>query len=117
MSSFDRETPCPHCGGRLIETAAGIICAMHCRGIPTAVAVAAERPVRLRAGFYDYRGRLIVRTEWERPVRGVLHKWELADWDRGAVLIEGLETYRTMRDAVAALDREHEQTRHRPTPT
>lgn len=61
---------------------------------------------RIRPGFYEYRGRLIVRTEWERPVRGLMYKWELADWDRGEVLIEGRDTYRTLRDAKAAIDRE-----------
>lgn len=62
---------------------------------------------RIRAGFYEYGGRLIVRTEWERPVCGLMYKWELADRDEwGGVVIEGMHTYRTLRDAKAAIDRE-----------
>lgn len=59
---------------------------------------------RRSAGFYAYRDRLIVRTQWDGPKGGKVWLWEHASWDRGEVVIDGMTGYPTLRAAKAALD-------------
>ena len=64
---------------------------------------------RLAAGRYAYRGRVIVRTDWPGEGRrgGTVLKWELGRLDsHGIVSLDGDYGYRTLRDALQAVDEE-----------
>lgn len=66
---------------------------------------------RFTAGRYCYRGRYIIRTSWEDtgPRGGTHYLWELGTEDKyGAVNLDGAGGFRTMRDAMAEVDKEHE---------
>lgn len=70
-----------------------------------------EKRHRLSAGRYSYRGRVIVRTEWEREGSrgGTRYLWELGKHDPDAgVVLDGYEGFRTLREAMRAVDVEVE---------
>jgi hypothetical protein len=65
---------------------------------------------RIQAGVYETEDgqHRIVRTEWDRPRRGVFYLWEHATWDATvrAWCIDGWPAERTLRAARAALEKE-----------
>lgn len=64
-----------------------------------------ERARRRRAGSYDYRGHVIVRTTWDGPQGGKIGRWEIGYLDeQGVVTLDSIDSYRTLRDAKAAVD-------------
>lgn len=70
-----------------------------------------EKRHRFAAGRYVYRGRAIVRTEWEREGRrgGTVYLWELRKKDPDAgIVLDGYEGFRTLREAMRAVDVEVE---------
>lgn len=67
------------------------------------------RPVKVTAGRYRYRGRWVIQTCWDGPRGGNRWRWEIGDDDKhepGAVILDGLDNYRTMREAMDAIDKD-----------
>lgn len=72
-----------------------------------------EKRHRVTAGRYLYRGRAIVRTEWEKegPRGGTVYLWELGKHDPDAgIVLDGYEGFRTLREAMRAVDVDVEST-------
>jgi hypothetical protein len=62
---------------------------------------------RIAAGRYEYRGKAIVKTDWDGPRGGTIYRWETGQLDAdGVVTIDGYISYGRLRDAVSAIDSE-----------
>ena len=65
-----------------------------------------KRLRKIAAGRYGYRGRYVLRTDWEGPRGGTIWRWEMGRDDRhGELFIDGLNSYSTRRDAMAEPDK------------
>lgn len=72
--------------------------------------MSAEKPVKVFAGRYEYRGKVILRTSWEGegPRGGTKYTWEIGTYveERGGrtPVLSGSEFFGTLREAVKYLD-------------